>query len=69
MPIPLSELMQPTQITRGDPVRMQLQIGGLSVAGQGLALESGAAGDRIRVRNVSSQAVLEAEVVGPAWCA
>ncbi len=65
VPIPLSELMQPTQITRGDPVRMQLQIGGLSVAGQGLALESGAAGDRIRVRNVSSQAVLEAEVLRP----
>lgn len=63
VPIPLAELMQPTQISRGDPVRLQLQEGGLSVVGQGVALESGAAGERIRVRNVSSQAVLEAEVV------
>jgi flagella basal body P-ring formation protein FlgA len=65
VPIPLAGLMQPTQVTRGDPVRLQLQVGGLSVAGQGLALESGAAGERIRVRNISSQAVLEAEVVQP----
>ena len=41
VPIPLSELMEPTQITRGDPVRLQLQVGGLTVTGQGLALESG----------------------------
>jgi flagella basal body P-ring formation protein FlgA len=64
-PIALSDMMQPTQITRGDPVRLRLQVGGLSLTGQGTALESGAAGERIRVRNVSSQAVLEAEVVGP----
>jgi flagella basal body P-ring formation protein FlgA len=65
VPIPVDELMLPTQINRGEPVRMQLQVGGLSLNGQGLALESGAAGERIRVRNLSSQAVLEAEVVGP----
>lgn len=65
VPIPVSDLMQPTQITRGDPVRMQLRVGGLSVTGQGVALESGAAGERIRVRNVTSQAVIEAEIVGP----
>jgi flagella basal body P-ring formation protein FlgA len=64
-PILLAELMQPTQINRGDPVRLQLQVGGLSLIGQGVALESGAAGERIRVRNISSQAVIEAEVVGP----
>jgi flagella basal body P-ring formation protein FlgA len=65
VPIPVSELMQPTQITRGDPVRLQLEVGALSLTGQGVALESGAIGERIRVRNVSTQAVLEAEVVGP----
>jgi flagella basal body P-ring formation protein FlgA len=65
VPIPVSELMLPTQITRGDPVRLQLQVGGLSLTGQGMALESGASGGRIRVRNVSSGAVLEAEVAGP----
>ncbi len=65
VPIPLSNLMQPTQINRGDAVKLQLQAGGLSLTGQGMALESGAVGDRIRVRNVSSQAVLEAEVIRP----
>jgi flagella basal body P-ring formation protein FlgA len=64
-PIPVSELMQPTQITRGDPVRLHLEVGALSLTGQGVALESGAVGERIRVRNVSTQAVLEAEVEGP----
>lgn len=65
VPIPLSNLMQPTQIARGDAVQMQLRVGGLWLTGQGIALESGAVGDRIRVRNVSSQAVIEAEVVRP----
>lgn len=65
VPIPISELMLPTQINRGEPVRLELQVRGLSLTGQGMALESGAAGERIRVRNVSSRAVLEAEVVGP----
>ena len=64
-PIPVSDLMQPTQVNRGDPVRMQLLVGGLSVTGQGVALESGAAGERIRVRNITSQAVIEAEIVAP----
>ena len=65
MPIPLGDVMRPTEISRGDPVQLQLQAGELSVTGQGVALESGAAGERIRVRNISSQAVLEAEVAGP----
>jgi flagella basal body P-ring formation protein FlgA len=65
VPIPLAELMQPTQISRGDPVRILLEVSGLSLSGQAIALESGAVGERIRVRNVSSQAVLEAEVIRP----
>jgi flagella basal body P-ring formation protein FlgA len=65
VPVAVADLMQPTQVTRGDPVRLQLEVSGLSLTGQGMALESGAAGDLIRVRNISSQAVLEAEVVGP----
>jgi flagellar basal body P-ring formation protein FlgA len=64
-PIALADLMQPTQVLRGDSVRLQLEVGGLSLTGQGMALEGGAAGDRIHVRNISSQAVLEAEVAGP----
>ena len=65
VPIPVADLMQPTQVNRGDPVGLRLQVGGLSLTAQGMALESGAIGERIRVRNVSSQAVLDAEIVGP----
>jgi flagella basal body P-ring formation protein FlgA len=65
VPIPLAELMQPTQISRGDPVRLQLDVDGLSLTGQGVSLETGAAGEKIRVRNISSQAVLEAEIIAP----
>ena len=64
-PVPVADLMRPTQVGRGEPVRMQLQVEGLSLSGQGVALESGAAGERIRVRNTSSQTVIEAEVLGP----
>ncbi len=65
VPIPLAELMRPTQVSRGDPVRLRLQVDTLSLTGQGVALESGAEGEQIRVRNISSQAVIEAVVVGP----
>jgi flagellar basal body P-ring formation protein FlgA len=64
-PIALADLMHPTEVARGDPVRLSLEANGLSLAGEGIALESGAAGERIRVRNISSQAVIEAVVVGP----
>ena len=62
VPIPMAELMRPTQVSRGDPVRLRLDADGLSLSGEGIALESGALGERIRVRNISSQAVLEAVV-------
>jgi flagella basal body P-ring formation protein FlgA len=65
VPIAVADLMLPTQIERGDPVRMQLEAGGLAVTAQGVALEAGAIGERIRVRNITSQAVLEAEVIRP----
>jgi flagella basal body P-ring formation protein FlgA len=64
-PIQMADLMQPTEVTRGEPVRLQLVANGLSVTGQGVALESGASGEQIRVRNISSQAVIQAEIVGP----
>ena len=64
-PIAIADLMRPSQVSRGDPVRLQLQVTGLSLTGQGVALEAGAMGERIKVRNVSSQAVIEAEVMGP----
>lgn len=63
-PIPVADLTRPIQVGRGDSVRLRLETGGLTLNGQGVALDSGAAGDRIKVRNISSQAVIEAEVLG-----
>ena len=65
VPIPIADLMRPVQVNRGETVRLELQAPGLSVTGQGMALDSGAAGERVRVRNMSSQAVIDAEVTGP----
>lgn len=64
-PIPATDLMRPALVTRNSAVRMQLDAGALSVTGQGQALEAGAAGERIRVRNLSSLAVIEVEVIAP----
>ena len=57
--------MRPALVQRGSVVEMQLQSPGISLVAQGVALESGATGERIRVQNPSSHAVVEAEVMGP----
>lgn len=64
-PITLADLMRPNAVQRGATVRMTLAVNGLSVVGQGQALESGATGERIRVQNTTSRAVVEAEILGP----
>jgi flagella basal body P-ring formation protein FlgA len=64
-PLLLSELTRPMVVARDSLVRIALDSRGLSLSGQGVALEAGAVGERIRVRNPSSRAVVEAEVTGP----
>ena len=64
-PFAVADLMRPALVQRGSNVQMQLQAPGLSVLAQGVALESGATGERIRVLNPSSRAVVVAEVIGP----
>ena len=51
-------------VQRGSLVRMTLNADGIALGAQGIAREGGANGDRIRVENPSSHAVVEAEVVG-----
>ena len=65
VPIAIADLTRPTEVTRGTPVRLRLEAEGLSLAGEGMALESGSSGERIKVRNISSQAVIEVVVTGP----
>lgn len=64
-PLQVADLVRPPVVPRDTIVRVVLEAGGLSLSGQLIALEAGAMGDRIRVRNPSSRAVLEAEVIGP----
>jgi flagella basal body P-ring formation protein FlgA len=63
-PFVLGDLARPAAVKRDSPVRMVLDTAGLSLSGQGIALDSAAVGERVRVRNPASRAELEAEVVG-----
>ena len=64
-PLARAALMRPALVQRGSAVRIELHAGGLSVAAQGVARQSGAIGERIRVMNTGSRAIIEAVVSGP----
>lgn len=64
-PITLTDLMHPALVRKDKTVTLVLDGPGLTLSAQGQALEDGAIGARIRVRNPSSRAVLEAIVLGP----
>ncbi len=63
-PVLLAELARPLLVQRGSPVQVQLDIPGLSVTVQGVAMEPAALGDRVQVLNPTSRAVMDAEVTG-----
>ena len=60
--VPKAELGAPVLVRKDARVVMRLEGPGLELTGEGIALEPGAKGDRIRVQNPASHAVLEAEV-------
>ncbi|HEY0184636.1 MAG TPA: flagellar basal body P-ring formation chaperone FlgA [Rhodopila sp.] len=64
-PLRLADLRRPPLVQRGATVKVELLSPGLSVSGQAIALDGGAAGERIRVQNITSRALLFAQVVGP----
>lgn len=61
--IDAGELTRPTLVTRGDTLLIQAGNGPVNVSMQGRALEDGTRGERIRARNLSSERVVEGEVV------
>jgi flagella basal body P-ring formation protein FlgA len=65
LPLVRSDLSRPSLVLKGARVLMQLDIGGISLTAQGQAMEAGAVGERIRVLNPVSRAVVEGEVTGP----
>jgi flagella basal body P-ring formation protein FlgA len=64
-PLTTADLVRPALVQKGARVAMELYAPGLALIGQGVAQEAGSLGDRIRVVNPTSRAVLEAEVTGP----
>lgn len=64
-PFAVSNLMRPALVQRGSNVDMELLAPGIALQARGIALEGGATGERIRVLNPTSRAVVAAEVIGP----
>ncbi len=63
-PLPLADLGRPMMVQKGEPVQMQLDTPGLSLSAQGVAMDGGATGEHVRVLNVQSRAIVDAEVSG-----
>lgn len=59
-----SRISAPQLVERGQTVLLTLDSSTASVSMNGEALQSGALGDRIRVRNSSSERVIEGEIIG-----
>lgn len=64
-PLAVSNLMRPALVQRGSAVDMQLSAPGISLQARGVAMDAGATGERIRVLNPNSRAIVSAEVIGP----
>jgi flagella basal body P-ring formation protein FlgA len=64
-PLTILDVAHVDLVLRGSLVHMILSSGGIALAAEGIAKDSGAQGDRIRVENPTSHAVVEAEVIGP----
>lgn len=64
-PIPATDLVRPLVVAKGAQVRMTLDAGPVALTANGVAVEGGAMGERIRILNPASRAVVEAEVIGP----
>ena len=60
----LSDLTRPALVHKGALVQAELSSGRLSIAGQVMAVDTGGAGDVVRVQNVTSHLYLFARVTG-----
>ena len=66
VPLTRDMLIRPMLVSRGRPVVLRLEEAGLMLTTAGVALEAGAAGDRIHVINSMSHAVLIGQVTSTA---
>ena len=63
-PLKRADLAPPALVLKGHSIQMTLRSAGLTLIGQGQALESAGLGEHVKVLNPVSQAVLDAEVTG-----
>lgn len=63
-PLKRADLAPPALVLKGHTIQMILQTAGLSLNGQGVALENAGLGETVKVLNPVSRAVLNAEVIG-----
>lgn len=61
-PIRIDDIGPPAIVSRNQVVQIQFSAGGLRISTEGRALERGAAGDRVRIMNLSSRATLFGQV-------
>ena len=64
-PLSLADLSRTPVVTKGARVTMRLQTPGLALSAIGQALEAGGGGEHIRILNIASRTIVEAEVIGP----
>ena len=64
LPMLRADLVSATLVARQAPVLIELSAPRLNMTAEGEALENGGVGDRIRVRNTISHAIMIAEVTG-----
>ncbi len=63
-PILLADLGRPVLVQKGASIRIVLDSPGIALTAQGVATEPGGLGERVRVLNPASRAMIEAEVIG-----
>ena len=63
-PIALADLGRPVLVQKGATIRVVLDSPGIALTAQGVATEPGGMGERVRVLNPASKALIEAEVIG-----
>lgn len=64
-PLLASQLEPPLLVRKGDAVNVTANSGGLTIKAAGIALADGRAGEQIRVRNRTSNRIVDARVAGP----
>jgi len=63
-PITRADVLKHILVAHNAKVRIVLFAAGISLGAEGVALDEGGLGDRIRVQNPSSRAILEADITG-----